>query len=155
MLPARAQQVTLFLIRRTRGSVIAANTATLKPTENSGTPCPPVVDVDVLVDVVPPHEVGAMMLVSIDTSPAYARARPFKIAPVARLMLVAARTLPVNSVSVPRVAVLTTRHHTLHWSPPTTLAVSPVVIRELADLKIQTPVPLRVSVPVSVKASAQ
>jgi hypothetical protein len=69
-------------------------------------------------------------------------------------MDVDARIFPTIEVLVPSVAELTSRHHTLHGSPPTTLAV-PEVMSVAADLKIQTPVPLRVSVPVNVKASAQ
>ena len=88
------------------------------------------------------------------TEPVCARARPFKFAPVARVIEVRARIFPINEVFVPRVAELTTRHHTLHGSPPTILA-SPDVMRVEADLKIQTPVPLSVSVPDSVNASAQ
>ena len=95
-----------------------------------------------------------MVLVSNVTAPVCARARPFKLAPCCRPMDVSARIFPINEVLVPRVAELTTRHHTLHGSPPTTLAV-PEVMRVDADLKIQTPDPLRVSVPDNAKASAQ
>ena len=96
-----------------------------------------------------------MVLVSNVTAPVCARARPFKLAPVCRLMDVSARIFPINEVFVPRVAELGTFHHTLHGSPPTTLAV-PEVMSVAADLKIQTPDdPLRVSVPVNVKAPAQ
>ena len=95
-----------------------------------------------------------MALFSNVTPPVCAKALPFRVAPVARLMDVDARTFPINEVFVPRIAELTSRHHTLHGSPPTTLAV-PEVISVAADLKIQTPDPLRVSVPVNVKVSAQ
>jgi hypothetical protein len=95
-----------------------------------------------------------MVLLSNVTAPVCAMARPFKFAPVCRLIDVDARILPINEVFTPRVAELTTRHHTLHGSPPTTLAL-PEVIRVAADLKIHTPDPLSVSVPVNVKASAQ
>src|ERR1035437_3286823 len=88
-----------------------------------------------------------IVLVSIDTSPVCAKARPFRVAPVAIVMDVDARMFPINEVFVPRVAELTTLHHTLHGSPPTILAV-PEVIRSDDDLKIHTPDPLRVRVPV-------
>ena len=114
------------------------------------------VEVEVAVEVA----VGArqikpvMALESNVTEPVCAKARPSKLAPVCRLMDVEARIFPINEVFVPRVADETTLHHTLHGSPPTTLAV-PEVMRVLADLKIQTPDPLRVSVPDNSKASAQ
>jgi len=112
--------------------------------------------VGTVVAVPPPgtHTPVVMVLSSIVTAPVCASARPFRVAPVFREMLVSARIFPIKAVFVPRVAELTTRHHTLHGSPPTTLAV-PEVIRVLADLKIQTPDPLRVSVPDNSKASAQ
>ncbi len=105
---------------------------------------------------VPRHVDPVMVLESSVTAPVCAKTRPFKLAPVCSEMDVDARTLPINEVFVPRVAELTTRHHTLHGSPPTTLAV-PEVISVAADLKIQTSdvLPLRVSVPDNSKASAQ
>ena len=93
------------------------------------------------------HVGPVMVLVSNDTWPVCTIARPFKVAPVAMVMDVDARIFPINEVFVPKVAELTSRHHTLHGSPPITLAVSEVM-RSDDDLKIQTPVPLRVSVPV-------
>ena len=108
---------------------------------------------EVLVDAVK-HVAPVIVLLSSVTAPVCAKARPFKLAPVCSLMDVEARIFPINEVFVPRVAELTSRHHTLQGSPPTTLAV-PEVIKVAADLKIQTPVPLRVSVPDSAKASAQ
>ncbi|KKU08959.1 MAG: hypothetical protein UX12_C0026G0001 [Candidatus Collierbacteria bacterium GW2011_GWC1_45_47] len=95
-----------------------------------------------------------IVLLSKVTAPLRANARPLKSAPVAMVMSVSARMFPVRSVFVPRVAELTTFHQTLHASPPMTLAV-PDVTRVDADLKTQTPDPLRVSVPDSAKASAQ
>ena len=88
------------------------------------------------------------------TEPVWAKARPFKLAPASRLIDVDARTLPTNDVFVPSVVELTSRHHTLHGSPPTTRAV-PEVIRSDADLKIQTPTPVRFSNPDNLKADAQ
>jgi hypothetical protein len=114
-----------------------------------------VVEVVVVVVVGPPpgpwHAEASMMLDCNVTAPFRARARPFKVAPVFMPMDVNARIFPINEVFVPRVAELGTRHHTLHGSPPTTLAV-PEVMRVDPDLKIQTPDPLRVSVPDNVKA---
>jgi hypothetical protein len=60
----------------------------------------------------------------------------------------------MNEVFVPRVAELTTLHHTLQGSPPVTFEPDDVMSVE-ADLKIQTPDPLRVRFPVSMKAPAQ
>ena len=88
------------------------------------------------------------------TAAVCAKSRPSTLAPLSKLMAVDASTFPVSDVFAPRVAELTTRHHTLHGSPPTTLAV-PEVMRVAADLKIQTPEPLSVSSPDNVKASAQ
>jgi hypothetical protein len=96
-----------------------------------------------------------MMLESIDTSPVCARARPFNLAPVSRLMDVSARIFPMNLVVVWRVAELTTLHHTLHGSPPVTDEPDDVLSSD-ADLKIQTPDdPLSVRFPDSPKAPAQ
>jgi len=94
------------------------------------------------------------VLLSNVTAPFCAKARPSKLAPVSMLMDADASILPINDVLVPSVAELPTRHHTLQGFPPTTLAL-PVVVRELADLKIQTPAPLSVSAPDNAKESAQ
>jgi hypothetical protein len=99
------------------------------------------------VELAAEHVGPVIVFVSNDTWPVCTIARPFKVAPVAIVMDVDARIFPINEVYVPRVAELTTLHHTLHGSPPTTLAV-PEVMRSDSDLKIQTPEPLRVSVPV-------
>ena len=116
------------------------------------------VDVDVEleldVEVVDEHVGPEMVFESNVTAAVYAKARPFKVAPVAIVIDVDARMFPINEVYVPRVAELTTLHHTLHGSPPTILAV-PEVTSVAADLKIQTPDPLKVSVPDNAKASAQ
>jgi hypothetical protein len=101
-----------------------------------------------------PQDGPVIALLSNVTAPVCAKARPFKLALVCRLIDVDARILPINEVFVPSVAELTTRHHTLHGSPPTTLAL-PDTMKSAADLKIQTPAPLRVSVPDNRKASAQ
>ena len=65
-------------------------------------------------------------------------------------MLVSARIFPMNAVVVSRVADETTLHHTLHGSPPVTDEPGDVMSVD-ADLKIQTPDPVRVRFPVSVK----
>jgi len=95
-----------------------------------------------------------MVLVSNVTAPVCARALPFKLAPLFKVMDVSARIFPMNSVVVPRVAELATLHHTLHGSPPVTDEPGDVM-SVAADLKIQTPDPLSVRFSVSVKASAQ
>ena len=103
------------------------------------------------------HPAPVMVLLSRVTPPVCARARPSRAAPVCSWMLVLARIFPSNTVPIPSVAELTSRHHTLQGSPPTTLALPELEVMSVAaDLKIQTPDdPLRVSVPDNVKASAQ
>jgi hypothetical protein len=91
------------------------------------------------------------VLVSNVTAPVCARALPSRLAPVFREMDVSARIFPMKLVFVPRVAELTTLHHTLHGSPPVTDEPADVMSVD-ADLKIQTPDPLRVRFPESVKA---
>ena len=88
------------------------------------------------------------------TAPVCARARPFRVAPVCRAMLVRARTSPIKVLFTPRVADDSTLHHILHGSPPITDAPS-IKVRVDADLKIQTPEPARVRFSVSRKAVAQ
>lgn len=60
-----------------------------------------------------PHEEAVIVLVSIVTAPLRARARPFKFAPVFRVMLVSASMFPTKFVVVPRVAELPTCQNTL------------------------------------------
>jgi hypothetical protein len=100
------------------------------------------------------HAAPVMVLSSSVTAPVCAKARPFKLAPVSRVMDVEARIFPMKEVPVPRVAELTSRHQTLQGSPPVT-DESDDVVSVAADLKIQTPDPLRVRFSVSMKASAQ
>ena len=88
------------------------------------------------------------------TAPVYAKARPFKVAPLFKVMDASARIFPKNEVVVSRVADVSALHHTLHGSPPVTDEPDDVMTVS-ADLKIQTPDPLRVSVPDNLKASAQ
>src|ERR1035437_2717533 len=97
--------------------------------------------VEVLVNAdVDKHFSPVMVFVSNVTAPVCAKARPFKLAPVSRVMEVDARIFPINEVPVPRVVELTSRHHTLQGSPPTTLAAASIpdeVMSDDADLKIQ------------------
>ena len=58
------------------------------------------------------------LFVSIVTAPLRAKALPDTFAPVVRLMLSRPRTLPTNSVPVPRVAELPTCQNTLQSPPP-------------------------------------
>ena len=93
------------------------------------------------------HVGPVIMLLSNVTSPVCTITRPFKVARVFIVIDVDARMFPINELFVPKIDELTSLHHTLHGSPPTTLAV-PEVMRSDDDKKIHTPDPLRVSVPV-------
>jgi hypothetical protein len=83
------------------------------------------------------------------TSAVRANAFPLRLAPAARVMLVSARIFPINELPASNVAVLTTRHQTSQDGLTTLAAAPPVIIRSLADLKIQTSEarPVSVSVP--------
>jgi hypothetical protein len=82
---------------------------------------------------------------------ACAKTRPFKIAPAFRAVVpLSAKILPINDVVVPRVAELPIRHHTLQGSPPVTDEPDDVISVDTV-LKIQTPEPVRVRFPLSVK----
>jgi hypothetical protein len=91
-----------------------------------------------------------MVLLIIDTSPMVpAMARPFNVAPLFMVMdAVSVKIFPMNEAVVPRDAEVLILHHTLHGSPPITDEPDPI-IRSDPVLKIQTPEPLRVRVPVS------
>jgi hypothetical protein len=94
-----------------------------------------------------------IVLPSNVTAPICDKARPFKVAPVARVIEPSARIFPVSWVPTPRTAAaasLGKRHHTSQGLPPTTLPV-PEVISDAVDWKIQVPSPVRVSVPDNVK----
>lgn len=81
--------------------------------------------------------------------------RPFKLAPVCIATLVPERTLPTMVLLAPKILPAeTNRHQTLHESPPVTDDPA-AVVKVAADLKIQTPDPLKVKLPVIEKASAQ
>ena len=112
------------------------------------------VGVRVAVAVGATAQIREMLLVANVTAPVCARARPFKLAPVFRPIDVDARIFPMNAVVVSRVAELPTLHHTLHGSPPVTDEPGDVISVD-ADLKIQTPDPVRVRFPLKVKAVAQ
>jgi len=100
-------------------------------------------------------QTGPLIVLWSIVTAAWARARPFKVAPVCKPILVPARILPTKIVLVPIVPPETNRHQTLQGSPPVTVELEEVV-SVAADLKIQTPdVPLKVRLPVSKKASAQ
>ena len=120
---------------------------------------PEVDDWEVVLDVVEvvvlPHADMLMVLLSIVTAPVCAKALPSKVAWVARAIIVDARILPRSDVSTPSVAELTTRHQMLQDEPPPTTFAVPEVMSVDADLKIQTPEPLSVSVPDNVNADAQ
>ena len=95
-----------------------------------------------------------MILVSNVTAPVCAIARPFKVAPPFKVMDSSARIFPLNAVVVPRVAELPTLHHTLQGSPPVTDEFVDVTSVD-ADLKIQTPDPVRFRFPVSKKLPSE
>src|SRR5512147_524624 len=59
-----------------------------------------------------------MVLVSSVTAPFRARARPDRLAPVARVTLVSARILPANELPAPMVADSPTIQNTLQTPPP-------------------------------------
>ena len=62
-------------------------------------------------------QIREMVLDSNVTAAFRARARPAKLVPVFRLMLVSARIFPMNAVPVLRVTELATFHHTLQDEP--------------------------------------
>jgi hypothetical protein len=92
---------------------------------------------------------------SIVTAPFRARALPDTFAPVFNVMLVRARILPTNTVSVPMVAELTTRQNTLQPVLPLVIRTDELlaVVSVLPILKMKTapesPWASRVSVPVN------
>ena len=109
-----------------------------------------------LPPLLPPPEdahVGPVIVLAFKvTVPAdRAKTRPFKVAPLFNAVVPFwAMIVPINDVVVPRVAELPTLHHTLQGSPPVTDEPDDVMIVE-TDLKIQTPVPVRVRFPDSEK----
>ena len=144
-IPAYGPQLIKILVGLILFESIIIGTVVIRGAMHGGTTL--LVEEDELELAAAPHVGPLIVLASNVTEPVCAKARPFKVAPVAMVMDVDARIFPINEVYVPRDAELTTLHHTLHGSPPTILAV-PEVIRSDDDLKIHTPDPLRVSVPV-------
>jgi len=65
----------------------------------------------------PPLHAVTLLLSSV-TAPVRARTLPFTFAPVFRVMLASARTLPASEVVVPTVAELPTCHHTPQAEAP-------------------------------------
>jgi hypothetical protein len=91
-----------------------------------------------------------IVLLSKVTAPVCAKALPFKVALVSKVMLVSAKMFPTKEVVVPRIAELPILHHTLHGFPPVTEEFEDVVNDDTV-LKIQTPDPERVRFPDSKK----
>jgi hypothetical protein len=93
-------------------------------------------------------ETSSLLIV---TAPFRARALPVTCVPLCRLMLVSARMFPTNVVFVKRSAELPTCQNTLQgWAPPLKATVElTAVVSVLTVLKMNTPPPLRVSVPVN------
>jgi len=94
------------------------------------------------------HVSVLITLLSKVTAAVWAKTRPSKVAPVSIVIAVSANTLPLNEVVEPRVTELTALHQISQALPPVTDEPGEVSIVD-ADLKIQTPVPLRVRFPVS------
>jgi len=80
------------------------------------------------------------MLVSNVTAPLRARALPFSVAPVVRVMSESARMLPLKVELVPSVAELPTCQKMLWgWAPPArTMELLPNVVSDEAIWNIQT-----------------
>jgi hypothetical protein len=100
------------------GTAVAAGVSAVAVTVGDSAVAVTVGDSDVAVGVgvrASSHTLE-MRLVSIVTAPFLANALPSMSAPVFRVMLVSARILPANAVSVPRVAELPTCQNTLQGS---------------------------------------
>jgi hypothetical protein len=122
---------------------------------------PPVPDVDVEVEDDEPedgagdgvgvaaaaHAAFVMVFPCKIISVLLAKARPVNVAPVLIVIDEYARMFPRNDVVVSRTALLPIPHHILQGSPPVTEEPGDVV-RPDTVLKIQTPDPVRVIVPV-------
>jgi hypothetical protein len=100
------------------------------------------------------HVGPEIVLVSKVTAPFCAKARPFRVAPVFMVIEVSAKIFPINELVVPRVAELPTLHQTLHGSPPV-IDELVAAIKVEADLKIQTPEPVRFKFPDNAKLPAE
>jgi hypothetical protein len=98
---------------------------------------------------------GPVIVLWSRVTAAWARALPFKVAPVCMAILVPERIFPSKVLFEPiMLPAVTKRHQILQGSPPVTEDPAEVV-NVAADLKIHTPAPLRVRLPVSRKVSAQ
>jgi hypothetical protein len=113
------------------------------------------VEVDVGVLVAGETQFGPLMMFDCSvTAPVWARRRPLIVAPVLRVIEARARMLPWKLVVVSSVAEEPIRHQTLQGFPPVTDEPGEV-IRVSEALKIQTPDPLRVRLPLTEKETAQ
>ena len=109
----------------------------------------------VVVELLLPEvaQVGPLIVLasSVNVPADNTKTRPFKVAPVFKAVTpFCASIVPMNEVVVPRVAELPIRHHTLQGSPPVTDEPDEVMSVETV-LKIQTPDPVSVRLPLSVK----
>jgi hypothetical protein len=104
-----------------------------------------------------PPEHAVTLLLSSVTDPFRARALPFRLAPVFRVMLERAMMFPTMDVVVPRVAELVTWNHTPQASAPFVSEIDEplAVVRELPTWKMYTPAPTRVRFPVSCAVDAK
>ena len=87
-----------------------------------------------LEDAAVRHADPVIVLLSNVTAPVCAKARPFKLAPVPKLIEVRARMLPINDVFVPRLAELATFHQTLHDEPTPSRNCTVGLPNSLADV---------------------
>ena len=107
--------------------------------------------VEVLVDA--DKHVGPVIVLasSVNVPADNTKTRPSSVAPVSKAVTpFCAMMVPINEVVVARVAELPILHHTLQGSPPVTDEPEDVMIVDTV-LKIQTPEPVRVRLPLSVK----
>lgn len=100
------------------------------------------------------HEGPEILLLSNTTWPVCAITRPLRDAPLLRFISVRARIFPKNDVVVSRVAELPILHHTLQASPPV-IDEPGDVMRVDTVLNIQTPVPVRLRLPLNEKLDVE
>jgi len=104
---------------------------------------------------VPAHPTEETMLESIVTAPVRAKALPDRVAPLSKVILASASTLPTNIVPVPSVAELPTCQNTLQAEAPLIRRTDALlaVVSALPIWKMKTalgsPWPLSVSAPVN------
>jgi hypothetical protein len=118
-----------------------------------------VVDVGVCVGVgvfvAAAAQTGRFMVVLFSVTAWFlARSLPLIVEPPSSVIEARANIFPTKVLFVPRVVDVSALHHTSHGSPPATVESEAVMIVD-ADLKIQTPAPLRFRVPLTWKLSAQ